>query len=165
MNFKKYFIKAGNHRSGFFPNIYFGVLKSTKKIIFTDSCLYDFGNSHNLDVNKLFGLSYGYHHHNSVRFGWSEDDKEIAIHAYCYLNGQRTMKKIMSVPTNIAYVYDITVQDTHYDFTITDETGKIVGSTTTIKPKTIKWGYRLFPYFGGDNVAPHDMTIEITTIF
>ena len=161
MGLKNYFIKKGKHRSGLYPNLYYGKSVAKYNISFSQSCIYSFGNTHDLDINKLFGLSFGYHHINSVRFGWNADNDKIAIHAYCYKSGQRFMSKMISIPVETFFTFEINAFEVYYELKIIDQDGKIISTLNVSKPKTVKWGYRLFPYFGGTMVAPHDVEIKM----
>lgn len=165
MNFKRFFIKKGNHRSGIYPNIYFKMLKTKYEVIFSKDCIYKFNDVDDFDVNKLFGLSFGFHHTNSIRFGWNVDGDKIAIYAYCYKSGERIMNKITSLSTDITNSFEIKVYDDFYELTIYNKISNSTITYITSKPKTVKWGYRLFPYFGGNKTAPHNMEIEMKKIY
>jgi hypothetical protein len=164
MRSKKYTVKEGHHKSGFHPNLYFDVNRSKYEVIFTESCLYKFDNEDDADINKLFGLSFGYHHKNSVRFGWNSEDGKIAIYAYCYKLSQRYMRKIVSIPINSKHIFEINVYDAYYELKITNNEGELIGCANIAKAKTTKIGYRLFPYFGGNRCAPHDVNIWMKKI-
>jgi predicted transcriptional regulator len=165
MGFKNYFIKKGNHRSGFFLNLYLKMFKTKHQVIFSQNCIYKFGDVDDLDINKLFGISFGFHHKNSMRFGWNVDGDKIAIHYYYYKLGKRFMNKMVSIPVETVHTFEITVYDAYYELKVSDTNGKTIGWANIVKPKTVKWGYRLFPYFGGNRVAPHDVTIKMKRIY
>lgn len=164
MDFKNYFIKKGNHRSGFFPNLYLKMFKTKYEVMFSKNCIYQFGDIDDLDINKLFGLSFGFHHYNSIRFGWNVDGDKIAIHVYYYKLGKRFMNKIISIPVETIHTFEITVYDVYYELKIFNQDKKLIGWSNVVKPKTVKWGYRLFPYFGGNRYAPHDVEIKMKKI-
>lgn len=157
--FNKYFIKKGNHRSGYYFRPHFNVKYIKYQVLFKQNCIYQFGDIDDFDINKLFGLSFGMHHTNSVRFGWNTDSGEIGIHNYCYISGKRVMSKIASIPTETSFVFEIFIYDSYYELKITDMDGKLIGWSEVAKPKTTKWGYHLFPYFGGNKCAPHNIDI------
>ena len=157
--FGNYLIKKGKHRSGFYFSPQFDIKHIKRKILFKENCIYKFGDIDDFDINKLFGVSFGMHHTNSVRFGWNIDDDEIGIYNYCYISGKRVMIKIVSIPTETNFVFEIFIYDSYYELKITDMNGKLIGWSEVSKPKTTKWGYHLFPYFGGNKVAPHNMEI------
>jgi hypothetical protein len=161
-----YTIKKGRHYSGFrFPKFHWEQKTLKKSVKFTDSCIYDHGDDDQLDVNKLFGLSFGFHHKNSIRFGWRWDTKYdmIQLYGYTYLNGSRIIEPITYLLLNKNYVLGIEVCDTCYHLTVYDCDdynsfgGRKKFSTTMLKGDIPKWGYHLYPYFGGNKVAPHNI--------
>jgi len=162
--FDNYLIKKGKHRSGFYFRPQFDTEYIKRKILFKENCIYKFGDVDDLDINKLFGFSFGMHHKNSVRFGWNVDDDEIGIYSYCYISGKRVMSKIISIPTETSFLFEIFASDSYYELRVNDMEGKLIGWSSIPKPKTTKWGYYLFPYFGGNRVAPHDMNISIKKV-
>ena len=164
MGFKSYFIKKGNHRSGFFPNLYLKMISSKYEIMFLENCLYKLGDVDDYDINKLFGISFGLHHKNSMRFGWNIDGNKIAIHAYYYKMGIRFMNKLISINTNEVYTFEIKVHDNFFELSIINKNNQLINTTNIAKAKTVNWGYRLFPYFGGNKCAPHDMEIKMKKI-
>lgn len=84
-------IKQGKHYCTPFPIPKLGDLEVEQYISFDDSCKYNLKTKDQADINKLFGLSYGWHHYNSDRIGWrylvEEDVFEILT--YSYINGVR----------------------------------------------------------------------------
>ena len=141
------------------------MLKTKYEVIFSENCLYKFNDVDDYDINKLFGLSFGFHHNNSIRFGWNTDGDKIGIYAYCYNSGERIVYKITSLPTNITNSFEINVYNDFYQLSIYNKMSNSVTTWTINKPQTPKWGYRLFPYFGGNKCAPHDMEIHMKKIY
>ena len=164
-------IPKGKHRSiqSWYPRFHINKKSIGHRVTFYSGCEYDFGDIDQLDINKLFGISYGMHHKNSARFGWrwNVEKKMIEILAYVYVDGVRVTEDgadlhIAYVFPGIGYEYDIEVTDTHYIFTI--------NSSLFSDPKVVKiehdmhltwWGYMLFPYFGGNEVAPQTVYIDL----
>jgi hypothetical protein len=139
----------------------------TYKVLFDSDCVYKTKDLKNQkDINKLFGLSFGFHHNNSVRFGWrSTDNGRIDILAYVYRDGERITEQnegiyIETIDVNVTYVMEIYVSKDKYMFTIT-RGSKLVGANIIKHEKLPSLGYYLNPYFGGDETAPHDMVIEL----
>jgi hypothetical protein len=157
--FKKYKIRKGSHYSGFRLAPFFGKTTSKYEVVFTKSCIYQIEGPGQFDVNKLFGLSYGFHHENSARFGWRAVDDLIEISLYCYKDGRRVIKEMTSIETEKPYVFEICNTGSHYELTIESVTGPFRGYAIVSKPQTTKLGYKLFPYFGGNLPAPHDVEI------
>ncbi len=111
------------------------------------------------DINKLRGMSdCGSHHHtNSARFGWRWNVDRIEILAYTYVAGVRDDVLLGSVLPGEWHDYRLELTPTGYEFTF--------DGVTTTTPRGCAQAdlakYHLWPYFGGDEVAPHTITIEI----
>lgn len=153
-----YLIKKGQHSS---TNKYvpLEVSKLVFTAIFDSSAIYKTGiQSNQADINKLYGISdCGTHHHqNSARFGWRWFDDQLEIHAYSYKDGQRKYEFITSVALNKEYTYTMELKEDAYLFKIN---GKTISSERSCSGKSS--GYKLFPYFGGDEKAPHDIKVVI----
>ncbi len=156
---KEYNIKKSKHSSGlhfcpFFKN------KLSFTAEFTDSCLYDLGNIDQLDINKLMGFSCGFHHKNSARIGWRAKGDLIEIVSYCYVNGVRILEETLgTVKPNEKF--SCIIKDVG-DIWMIQFKNAIGFSKVYVKKNSISsCGYMLYPYFGGNNVAPHDMQIKI----
>lgn len=135
-----YKIKEGSHKQIRFPKILWNKRAITLTFRFDSSAIYTTQDlSNQLDWNKLMGYSRGYHQMNSIRLGWRWNPKTLKIELgkYSYQDGNRLMMKIDEIS---------------------------VGETKSIKlefDKGCKVGYMLYPYFGGNETAPHDIQIEI----
>ena len=156
-----YFIKKGRHFCWHWFKFFFKkecVLKHD--ITFTESCLYKFGDVDDFDINKLFGRSFGMHHKNSVRFGWRTEKDKILISSYVYINGIREYNDICTCDINKKYTFTIDCRDTLILLEISAEPYK---TRYGIKMENhTNFGYKLYPYFGGNKKAPHDIMIEFT---
>lgn len=110
------------------------------------------------DINKLYGVSdcYSAHHTNSARFGWRWYGNRLEIHAYAYVNGTRQSVYIGDVELDKASTYKLELKDELYVFTLDDKQVTLPRACSGSGS-----GYKLYPYFGGDETAPHDITIEI----
>lgn len=163
-------IKKGRHRSDFsriWPHI--GATSVSCEVNFNPNCKYDLDSHDQMDINKLFGLSFGWHHRNSARFGWRWDlqDNFIEILAYVYIDGTRVNE--FSADIHIGYVkpgewnkYSLELQNGYYNFAVYNSKRKTTVSKRIEAGHTRKWGYRLYPYFGGNQRAPHTMNIEFS---
>lgn len=168
-NVKTFKILHGKHSSGthFKPHIWKDGIQ--KYVTFDKSAIYQFKTDDQYDINKLFGLSYGMHHTNSVRFGWrslGDYSSKIEILAYCYVDGKRvdedgTNLFIAMVNINREYRYQINVNDNNYLLSIHDDKNEMVGQKFISHNKLPFWGYTLYPYFGGNRTAPHNITIKL----
>jgi hypothetical protein len=132
---------------------------------FDESCRYDLGNEDQFDTNKLVGIGFLPHHHkNSARFGWRywTERKEIELSAYCYVNGRRVIQHICFCEIGKEYMLMLNATSICYHLHAYER-----NSTTALGMVTIghshdrKLAYRLGCYFGGNQVAPHDVIIEL----
>ncbi len=146
-----FFIKKGNHSSH-------GVFWMPKKtmhfyIKFPESCIYDLGNENQLDINKLFGMSTTLDVHNtSFRFGWRYNDGKIEIFKYTYVKKVRDYVLMGAVDINEWNSFKI-------DLTKDDVTFYLNEIKYNQKQKTKMPLLAMYPYFGGDERAPHDIEI------
>ena len=131
-------------------------------ISFDKSCKYNFKNQDQHDINKLCGLSYGYHHYNSDRIGWRYiiEDDEFEITTYSYVNGVRIPTIILGkVKANEIFKVEIST-------TIKNDKRFVIFEFNDVQIKQIYdvskvWiKYTLGLYFGGNRTAPHTMKIN-----
>lgn len=93
------------------------------------------------------------------------------IFSYYYINGVRKYVKICSIIPEKFYkyklgVYNIGNNEWQYRFEVTSLSNNIVigdykSDKFKINNHNILFSYNNYPYFGGDIVAPHDMSITI----
>lgn len=161
--FANYYIKKGNQSAE--NTGYKSVTSNEMKFIvrFDQSAVYSVNNPENQsDVNKLYGFSdnHAAHHQFSARFGWRYMNNQLTLHAYVYNNEQRTEQLISAIEIGKEYSCSIQAAGNQYIF-------KAAGKTVTI-PRLATGanvdGYKLFPYFGGNETAPHDIHIFIKDI-
>lgn len=156
---KTYIIKKGQHESGTHVAV---VLKDQIKFqtIFDDSAIYATQNPENqADINKLYGFSDcdSAHHDNSARFGWRWLNSQLEIHAYTYVDGVRASQFIKNVNLNQTHHYQLNITADRYEFILDETTVTMPRGCSTFSIAK----YKLYPYFGGDEVAPHDIKIII----
>lgn len=160
-----YTIKQGSH---FASGLNFGIHPNgktvSKTVKFFPNCAYDLGNTNQADINKLYGFSIGLfqsNQYNSARFGWrwSIDKQKIELLAYVYVNGVRFNElehKLLITEVNLGeeIITKISVLNSLYEFNIGNDFLFVdrAGSGA---------GYNQYPYFGGNEVAPHEMQIEL----
>jgi hypothetical protein len=158
--YKEYIIPKGEHYAlqNNYRSTHIRQLKFT--VLFDSSCIYSNEKNYNTaDVNKLYGFSdcNTQHHQNSARFGWNWAGGELDIYAYCYVDSVRQIRSLGPAPIGKPIDMSITVQEENYVFRM--------NGTTTLMPRhcSLEYadGYQLYPYFGGDEVAPHEITIRI----
>ncbi|MFY0608130.1 MAG: hypothetical protein JXR10_15530 [Cyclobacteriaceae bacterium] len=131
------------------------------KVVFDESAIYETADPVNQhDLNKLAGFAdcNSHHHENSARFGWRWLDGQLEIHAYVYHSGIRTSGFMGMVGINQAHDYRISLEDNSYVFQLDNLT-----EVRITRENNCNMGvyYKLWPYFGGDEVSPHDIKIKI----
>jgi hypothetical protein len=113
------------------------------------------------DVNKLYGFSEGIDNHlNSARIGWNWQNNALRLYAYAYANGIRNYKEISTVIIGETINLSIGISANKYLFTAGE---KKLELPRALHSATVE-GYWQYPYFGGDEVAPHTICIEIMDI-
>lgn len=154
-----YLIRSGAHYATSNP------LKKTTtdrlklEVTFDSSAIYTTTDPANQgDINKLYGMADcgTLHQTNSARFGWRWYNNQLEIHAYTYLNTKRQSTYIGTVELGKASICELEFGDKMYTFWLD-------GKQVTL-PRACSGageGYQLYPYFGGDEVAPHDIRIII----
>lgn len=162
-----YTIEQGNHSAnGLNFGIHSNGVTVKKTVRFLPNCHYNLGNENQFDINKLYGFSVGLlqsNQFNSARFGWrwSIKKQKIELLAYVYINGVRINEwdidtLICNVELNAIIKTQISIEGPHYRF-------EVIGTEGGVKHITRSGsgaGYNQYPYFGGNEVAPHTMHIE-----
>ena len=165
VNYKTYKITKGTHRVSAFPKL------SNKRnlkyqVLFDSTCQYTCVNPVNqLDINKLFGFSdcSSHHHSNSARFGWRYYEGKIDLFAYVYKDGGLSKDFLASVPLNVPCDLHLYAQDKLYTTSVKSEDVEVNIQVPRSQKKGI-WSYHLWPYFGGDEVAPKDIVIHMKRV-
>ena len=111
------------------------------------------------DINKLFGFSdnNAMHHQFSARFGWRWSNNALWLFGYTYNNGVNEFKELGTVALGKENSFGIKVTSTAYLFLLNNTIDSLPRKSTTVKAE----GYKLYPYFGGFESAPHDISIFI----
>ncbi|HEU5052177.1 MAG TPA: hypothetical protein VFT78_03645 [Hanamia sp.] len=133
------------------------------KVKFDSSAIYKTQKPENQgDINKLFGFSDNntMHHDFSARFGWRWSNDSLRLFAYVYNRGVMTYKELGIVEIGKENNCSITVSGDQYLFELNGVETKMPRASTTPKAE----GYQLYPYFGGDEPAPHDISIWIENL-
>lgn len=157
--FLKYIIPSGKNYC--LNNTYTVFTQSFLKFIavFDSSCIYTTANPQNqADINKLYGFADcgTFHQVNSARFGWNWQDGKMHIHAYCYADSVRQYKELGTVLLEKENLYQLEALHGMYIFTLNGKKDTMLRHCTD----TVL-GYKLLPYFGGDETAPHEVHIKI----
>jgi len=154
-----YLIRKGAHYATSNP------LKNTKittlkfEVTFDSSAVYTTVDPVNQgDINKLYGVADcgTLHQTNSARFGWRWYNNQLEVHAYTYLNKVRMSAYIGAVTLGKKSIYELELGDQLYTFGLDGRQVTLPRACTGEGA-----GYQLYPYFGGDETAPHDIQIII----
>jgi hypothetical protein len=171
-----YEIKEGYHSSGFKFSPHFKRVSKKYEVVFSPQCLYPSFDTER-DFNKLFGWSCGIlpryikgqlkppHHVNSVRVAWrSTDDGKIELALYTYKDGVRSINTLIrTLERGTVYQIGLTLEDGYVLLKVKNPRG-VTSSMYVLREFPTGVGYSLYPYFGGNNPAPHDMNIYLRNI-
>ena len=157
--FRTYIIKSGKHKSR-------TRYKTTKtnclqfQAIFDESAVYTSQDPANqYDVNKLYGLSDcgDNHTENSIRFGWRWLNDSLEILWFKHTNNNFSFAKIKSIDFDDVIDFSIQFDNNYYYMSVGSDT------VTIARPcnRSSNRKYFLWPYFGGNETAPHDIKILI----
>lgn len=166
-----YKIKKGKHWPGLLGWLASKWIKFAKKpfsisrrVVFYPDCRYGLPLEEDLnDVNKLFGVAFGNVHQNSARFGWSYDPGygRFFLYGYCYFNGRREIIGLSDISlSQQPTLMTLNVTSYSYEFIIKKDFEELARYTIR-RPKSTILAFGLGCWFGGNNAAPHDMTIKI----
>jgi hypothetical protein len=150
---------------------YYNVKVIEREFLFDFSWDYQFTGdaaSDQEDRNKLFGISYFLDpHKESARQGCRFDPKtrSMIMSVYCYVLGQRRIDDFCNVQLNRKYIGRLVIEKNYYQFLIFQKEGMVkLGSFSIPKWHNRKFGYKLGLYFGGNQVAPHDIKTQIKKV-
>jgi hypothetical protein len=158
--YTEYLIKKGEQESNHGYQHFDALDTLAFTVKFDTSCRYKTQDPLNqIDVNKLYGFSDNgkEHHQFSARFGWYFNENKLTLHAYVYNNGVRSSRILKDLNFNQEAKCGLVVRGDQYLFVVDGQTFSMPRSSATPKGN----GYKLYPYFGGDELAPHDMKIWI----
>lgn len=130
----------------------------SRRISFDPSCRYDLNGADQMDWNKLIGVcGWRGPHHNSYRFAWRYNQRIdlIELAAYVYSNGKRHIYPLGQVSIDLPMNYEIRQCKGIVQFVINGN------MPVQLRGKIPYIGWKLGPYFGGNNPAPKQMKIEI----
>lgn len=159
-NFVEYTILKGAQSSDKNPVVSTSYAEQKFKVRFDNSAIYQTKDTSNQqDINKLYGFADNneLHHQYSARFGWYWYADSLHIFAYIYNKGIRTYKEIGTILLNTVNDCSIKVLADKYIFTLNGKALEMPRASTTVKAE----GYKLYPYFGGDETAPHTIKVFV----
>jgi len=161
LGFRTYIIPEGKHRSGNFFN-HPDNSRINFKFILDESAEYTTEIPENqYDVNKIYGFSdFGKSHQKySIRLGWRYVEGNLEL---CWLkreNSSMSSGFIRNIEPNEIYSAVIDINTFYYVIVVNNDT------TMVRRRPDGFWGiirrYYLYPYFGGNEFSPHDITIKI----
>ncbi len=158
--FVKYAINAGAHYADQHP--YRPVALHALHFVarFDSTAVYQTRAAENqYDINKLYGFADNgmEHHQYSARFGWRWSDGALRLFAYVYNDGKVASEELGVVPIGVDIRCGIEVEAGSYRFYSGEYRLTLPRKSTTATAN----GYLLYPYFGGDETAPHTIRIWI----
>ena len=158
--FVQYIIPKGEHyaTANSYKSVEGAELKFT--VLFDSTSIYKTTDPQNQwDINKLYGFSDNgaMHHQFSARFGWRWSEGALRLFAYTYNNGVRESKELTTVAIGKEVHCAISIRKEIYVFSVNEKQETMPRLSTTPLAK----GYKLYPYFGGDEVAPHEGKVWI----
>jgi hypothetical protein len=160
--YTNYIITQGQHYCD--PRLLKSVKLSAMKFMarFDSSAIYQTIDPVNqYDINKLYGFSEGIdHQYNSARIGWAWVDNALRLYAYAYNKGVRESQEICPASIGTDITCSISLSGSTYVFNVNGKTVTLSRGPSTSTAS----GYQLYPYFGGDEVAPHDILIKIKNL-
>jgi len=117
--------------------------------------------SNQADINKLYGFTdcNALIHECSARFGWVWNDarQKLECWTYVYSNSKSHYKFIGDINFGEEMSYSIYCVDDHYNFNFN---GNLITMPRGCNQKATVRFY-VYPYFGGDETAPHQINIRI----
>ena len=161
LGFRVYTIPEGEHSSGTFVN-HPDNSRIVFKFLLDESAIYESiipENQH--DVNKIYGFSdFGkIHQKYSIRLGWRYINGEVELCWLRHEDGKHSSGRIRNIEINEVYSAILNITTFYYEIVIDNDT-----TLVRRRPKG-NWGlvrrYYLYPYFGGNEFAPHDIEIRI----
>jgi hypothetical protein len=158
--FTRYTIRQGQHYADQNPYKALEVAALSFTVRFDSSAIYTSQLPINqLDINKLYGFSdnNASHHDFSARFGWRWSDNALRLFAYIYNDGHVDSKELTTISIGANIQCRLEVTERTYIFTVDGNSFTMPRKSSTSRAI----GYQLYPYFGGDEPAPHEIRIWI----
>ena len=157
-----YLIEKGQHFCT--PNPYVTTSDSQLSFItlFDSSCIYTTTDPNNQDdINKLFGFSdcNTQHLENSARIGWRWSKDSLRLFGFVHNNGKMIYEEITTGVIKENITCNITCEEGNYRFTVNGKSIKLPRSCPGNYSR-----YKLYPYFGGNEPAPHNVIIKLTEL-
>ena len=157
--FTKYAISKVQHYANNNSAVAISVSEWRFQVYFDSSAIYTVPGADQFDINKLSGFAdnKSLHTQYSARFGWRWSEGRLRLFGFVHNAGVIKGKEISSIDIGKIYTCSIKVVEGQYVFTIEDFKNSVVLPRAAATPAAE--GYRLYPYFGGNQVAPHEIHI------
>jgi hypothetical protein len=159
-NFTPYRILKGQHYSEQSAYVLIEQEELRFQVRFDSTAIYNTKDPANQDdINKLYGFSDNdaLHHQYSARIGWRWSDGALRLFAYVYNNTVVSYEELGVISIGADHTCSIKIIGDYYIFSVNGASKTMPRQSATINAQ----GYKLFPYFGGDETAPHDIGIWI----
>jgi hypothetical protein len=156
----QYIIEAGQQNATSHPFRTVELTTQRFTVRFDSSAIYKTLSPENqFDINKLYGFSDNgsQHHEYSARLGWRWSENALRLFGYVYNAGIVSSIELCQIPIGALISCSIEAADGQYIFTVGTNSWTLPRLSAPGKAK----GYQLYPYFGGDELAPHQVRIWI----
>lgn len=163
--FTEYIINKGDHYSNHLITKAINTDEFNFIAKFDSSAIYQNVDTLNqADINKLYGFTednLSNDHYNSARIGWRWYHDELQLLAYCYNEGQVSYGLIKgNIELGKEIFCSIKKENGKYVFNVDGSIFLLTRKSTSDKFA----GFKLYPYFGGDETAPHEIKILIKDV-
>lgn len=130
----------------------------------TPSCVHPARNSDDFDISKVAGFSGILTWRNSIRLGWRisrkpDDLGPLEVWAYFHVRGKHHEVYLANVMPG--HPVRCNLYDEGKAYRVEIVTCGRLRAARIEKPWTFPAGFRMFPYFGGNNTAPQDIRIVV----
>lgn len=170
-----YTIKEGYHRSTWIPQLWFFKKLHKYSAAFDYNCWHERDDIEFTGINKLCGFSMPIHAEqpfgkwpvvkhivNSVVIGWMPNfEREDVINLYVITDNNGVEKRVLvgSVLTLEPFSIVIKILKGKCEVTIINGHEDTIHKEEYRMNTLFRFGYKLFPFFGGKSEAPNDMKI------
>ncbi len=161
---KNFKIRKDSHFCLHLPKFQYNLQELNFIANFDSNCEYIINPEDQLDINKLYGISFGHHLKNSFRVGWTYNPNKKVIELWAFLHQDSKMSWEYLGDTIVEKNTKFNIQFRRNINTIVINWGDNQKEIITYKFPENKLGYYLFPYFGGTQPSPNTLNIKIEQI-
>ncbi len=152
---KPYKLLQGKHYSRHGFKLFFSAKPLLFQALFSTNCLYQDPQNPG-QINKLWGRSFGLHTKNPARIGWRGCNGTLELFAYLHQNGKIFYEKMGECELREWITFRIEKRKSTIEIEIKGKETRVYSFDDLPQ-----WGYQLYPYFGGQLPAPHQMEIIV----